>query len=233
MHVYAKRDPEVIKQKAMVKKQEESENTKLLEDALDDLFDDALPPSVPDRSTDDSETDDQKDSSKEQPVTAMPSVLRKWPPANATKESEVQRKSQVNRESAGPPSVLRKWPMTESSEPKVTQSAAQPKPSVTSKWPPARKSEPERAAEQPEEETMQPDPEPEAEHSTKDKEAPSTEVFQRAVALKPAKKAAKTGDTQNTELTHIKLKKPSDGKVRYNNYYNCIVSTSLIRCCLS
>ena len=167
MHVYAKPDPEVIKQKAVVKKQEEeSENTKLLEDAL---FDDALPPPVPDRSTDDSETDDKKDSAEEQPVTAMPSVLRKWPPANATKDSDVQPKPEVKCESAGPPSVLRKWPMTESSEPNVTQSPAKPKPSVTSKWPPACKwppsPEPERAAVQPVEETTLPSPEPEAEHS--------------------------------------------------------------------
>ena len=209
--VYAEPDREVVKQKAlkrqkMKEEERESENRKLLEDALIDLSDEESPPSLPDRKTSSSEDED--------PGTAK--VTKMWPPPPEPAE---KLHAEVHGKSGGAnKDVLKRWPPATSpqQDTKVeATSSEKPRMRLAAKWMPKVEADEDEEGEQggqPMEPTPSaPPPEPMAPAELPLAPSPDTKRA-LAVHLRSVKQEGNAPNTQRTEteFSKVKLKKASD-----------------------
>lgn len=209
---YAKPDQEVVKQKAlkrqkMKQEERESENRKLLEDALGDLSDEDSPTSMHDHKTSSSE-------GEEESATKASKI---WPPSQEPMESPFTQK-QVSE--GGGKDVLKRWPPA-SSKPSEVASTKKPRMKLATEWIPKAKAD----GKEVEQHDVPPDvskfsaplpPSEEPKTFTQPARVPSpdTKEVLPVHAGKPMQIVSSTTlQQEDSELSKVKLKKPSQTEV--------------------
>lgn len=178
----------------------ESENKKLLGDALNDLSDEEAPKPVED-----------------EPIEEPPKLTKAWPPPGYTEEPErpVSPVGEKRARPAGGASVLRKWPPASGEQVQEVKPEAKKTiviPGKKKKWPPDPEPEPEV---QPVEEPKPIKPPAPVEPEVKKEEEEEVKP-QKFVALRPTKRENPTqtqSQSKENELAKIKLRKATDKSV--------------------
>ena len=237
--VYSKSDQDVVREKSLKRgaDQQESENKKLLADALDDLSSEEPPPPEQPQNGEreakpEPEAREEEEEEEEEESEFVPKVKTMWPPP-APEQTKEDKPAKPTIKPTGA-SVLRKWPPANAKQktPKgevktsttttaatttTTAAARLPGPRLSKKWPPEPTTEEVPIAEKIKASKPKLPPPPEEEPVKREPPSPPAEV-RRAVPLRSVKTVSSSQTQERgktTEISAIKLKRADGKKVRH------------------